>query len=150
MNKTNKPKKTTKIDSLEGILVFLTVHYDAWLRKDNPKFNIPMVNRLAKVIKVFDWESEEGKILLEMRLKTGKWKDKDPKDYKYVLKIYYPDLIKAGSKKAGMMTEEVCPMNIPGTERLLFDKVPQWMYDEVVKKEKDALKVVVKKSTDVS
>lgn len=136
------------MDETEGDLVFMTVHFDAWLKRANPKFNVPMANRLAKVIKVFDWETEEGKTLLKMRMDSGKWNKLDPKDFKYVLKVYYPDLIMKASKKAGMVAEEVCPKFFPGTQLMLFDKVPEWMMSDVLKKEK--IFKVVKKSPDVS
>ena len=55
---------------LMGRLVYITHHTDVWLRDINPKFNIYMVNRIAKIVKVFDWKSEEGLLLLEEREKT--------------------------------------------------------------------------------
>lgn len=143
-----KIKEIKKEDALEGSLVFLTINFDAWLKRTNPKFNIPMANRMAKVIKVFDWKTEEGKILLKMRQDSGKWGKLNPEDFKYILKIFYPDLITQGSKKAGMVAEEVCPMFIPGTKAMMFDKVPDWMIKDIVKKEKNVLKVE-KKTTDV-
>ena len=51
----------------KGQLVFLTVHVERWYKDLNTEFNIPMANRLSKVIKVFDWSSKEGKLLLKMR-----------------------------------------------------------------------------------
>ena len=130
---------------LSGRLVFLTTRVDIWLRKINPKFNIPMANRIAKVIKVFDWDTAEGKLLLKEREKTGKWKDLDPKSYKFVLKIYYPDLEKDG--KAGITAEEVMPRYLPKTEMLMFDVLPGWMLKSLQKEEKNILKVVGRENT---
>jgi hypothetical protein len=131
---------TEKDQDLNGRLVFLTYHVDVWLKQTNPKFNIPMANRIAKVIKVFDWNTDEGKLLLREREKTGKWKNMDAKAFKFVLKVYYPELIK-GEKK-GFTAEEVLPRYYPGTEFLLFDRIPSWMLTSLQKEEKDVLKLV--------
>lgn len=133
---------------LNGRLVYLTKHLDIWLRQMNPKFNVPMANRIAKVIKVFDWDTEEGKLLLREREKTGKWKKLDPKAFKFVLKIYYPDLIK--NQKDGITVEEVVPRYFPDTEMLMFNVLPDWMLKSLQKAEKDVLKLEQKSSTDVS
>jgi hypothetical protein len=115
---------------------------DVWLRQVNPKFNIPMANRIAKVIKVFDWDTPEGKLLLREREKTGKWKKLEPKDFKFVLKIYYPDIIK--DKKEGITVEEVVPRYYPKSEMAMFDALPLWMLTSLQKEEKDVLKLVEK------
>jgi len=140
---TNKANMTKNIDiELNGKLVFLTSHVEVWLKQINPKFKIPMANRIAKVVKVFDWGSKEGKFLLKEREKTGKWSKLKPEDFKYVLRIYYPDLIK--DKKQGFTAEEVLPQYYPGTQMLLFDLVPDWMLEHLQKAEKDIFKVVEK------
>jgi hypothetical protein len=131
---------TDKDIKLSGRLVFLTHHLDIWLKQINPKFNIPMANRIAKIVKIFDWDTDEGKILLREREKTGKWKNLDPKAFKFVLKVYYPDLIR-GDKK-GVTSEEVLPRYYPGTEFFLFDLLPSWMLKSLQKEEKDVLKLV--------
>lgn len=116
-------------NNLEGKLVYLTVHYDRWLRDITANFNVPMANRLAKVIKVFDWNTKEGKILLEARKKTGKWDNLDPKAFKFVLQIYYPEII-SGNKK-GITIEEVCSRKYPGTDFNLFEIIPDWMVTSI-------------------
>jgi len=113
----------------EGKLVFLTIHYDQWLREVNPKFNIPMANRIARVIKVFEWDTQEGKTLLRAREKTNKWGNFNPKDFKFVLKVYCPELV-MGSRR-GISTEEISPLNYPGTELKMFELMPDWMLKEV-------------------
>lgn len=127
---------------LSGRLVYLTVHSDVWFREINPKFNIPMVNRIAKIVKVFDWDTDEGKFLLEERAKTGKWGKLDPKAFKFVLKIYCPELkIK---DKIGFASEEVMPRYYPGTELSMFELLPPWMLKSLQKEEKDIFKLEVK------
>lgn len=124
---------------LSGRLVYLTVHADVWFRDINPKFNIPMANRIAKIIKIFDWDTDEGKFLLEERAKTGKWNKLDPKAFKFVLKIYCPELkIK---DKIGIAPEEVMPRNYPGTELSMFDLLPPWMLKDLQKEEKDIFRL---------
>jgi hypothetical protein len=125
---------------LRGRLVYLTTHVDIWLRQVNPKFNVPMANRIAKIHKIFDWANKEGKILLREREKIGKWTELDPKDFKYVLKIYYPEL-KKGSK-AGITLEEIFPRKFPGTELNMFEPLPEWMLKDLQREEKNAFSLV--------
>lgn len=132
----------------KGRLVYLTVHLDAWLRRVNFKFNIPMVNRLAKVIKVFDWDTEEGKLLLAEREKTGKWVDLESKDFKFVLKIYYPEL--KNGDKTGMCVEELMPRCYPGSDKTLFDLIPAELMKDLIQEEKEAFKVVARKVPEVA
>lgn len=131
--------------ALRGQLVFLTPHTDKWLRDVNPKFNIPMVNRLAKVIKVFDWGTEEGKLLLDARKENGKWSHLISEDFKFVLKVYCPDLVLKDKK--GVTVDEVMPRCYPGTKLELFTPLPDWVVKDLNKEERDAFKIV--KNTDV-
>lgn len=127
-------------------IVFLTVHTDRWLRDGNPRFNIPMANRLARVVKVFDWETEEGRLLLEARRRSEKWGSMDPRDFKFVLSIYYPELVKDG--KRGMTVEEVMPRKYPGTDLDLFTSMPAWVLEDVVKERKgDLFKLALPKKS---
>jgi hypothetical protein len=130
---------------LEGKLVYLTVHYDKWLREVNSDFNIPMANRLARIIKVFDWDSEEGLLLHKARTSTNKWGNFNPKDFKFVLKVYCPEL-RRQDKKLGFSTEEVVPRCYPGTEMTMFDVVPEWMLEQITSDKWDVFKVLQKKS----
>ncbi len=116
--------------TLENRLVYLTSHFHTWVKARNPDFNIPMVCRLAKVIKIFDWETKEGKELLSERLKNGKWKEQDAKDFKYILEIYYPELIK-GEKK-GVIAPECVPLLNPTTNGPLFEIVPNGILKQIV------------------
>ncbi len=124
---------------LAGRLVYLTVHADVWYREINPKFNIPMANRIAKVVKVFDWSTDEGKFLLEERAKTGKWTKLDPKAFKFVLKIYCPEL--SIKNKIGFTVEEVMPRKYPGTELSMFELFPLWLLEDLQKEEKEIFKL---------
>jgi hypothetical protein len=127
---------------LAGRLVYLTRYLEKWYKELNPTFNVPITNRLAKVVKVFDWSTEEGKLLLAEREKTGKWKSIDPKLFKFVLKVYYPELIIKKSDK--VMIEEVVPRYYPGTEGEMFRLLPEWMLKDLVKEEKNSFTIVKK------
>ena len=128
-----------------GHIVFLTVHFDKYLKIKNPLFDVPLSNRLAKVIKVFDWDTEEGKLLLSFRDKE-KWKDKDPRDFKFVLKVYMPDLIIKG--KTGIAVEEVLPRYYPGTKHTLFDIFPDKLLEDINKKDKEFFSVKKKEKIE--
>ena len=129
---------------LDGKLVYLTVHVDRWLREINVDFNVTMANKLAKVIKVFDWESDEGKYLLRARAKTGKWENLEPKDFKFVLKVYHPDLVVKNKK--GCTIEEVLPRCYPGTKLYLFDLLLDELLVDLQKAEKNLLKLTPPKA----
>ena len=137
-----RTKKEDKDQELGGRLVYLTRCLENWYKDLNPTFNVPIANRLAKVVKVFDWDTAEGKLLLAEREKTGKWKTLDPKLFKFVLKVYYPDLKHKKSNK--IIVEEVVPRFYPGTEQEMFSVLPDWMIIDLNKEEKNIFKVVKK------
>lgn len=138
--------------ALQNKLVYLTIHFHTWVKDRNPDFNIPMVCRLAKVIKIFDWETKEGKDLLSERLDNSKWKEQDAKDFKYILEIYYPDL-SMGDKK-GVIAPECVPLVNPLTKGPLFEVIPSGILKQIVStasifqvtKDKDVPKPTHKKS----
>jgi hypothetical protein len=130
--------------NLQNKLVYLTVHFHTWVKDRNPDFNIPMLCRWAKVIKIFDWDSEEGKALLTERLKSDKWKEQDAKDFKFILDIYYPDLIK-GEKK-GVIAPECVPFLNPTTKKPLFEIVPTGILKQIL----STSKFTVSKEKNVS
>jgi hypothetical protein len=134
--------KNSNDKDLAGRLVYLTRHLEKWYRDLNPAFNVPIINRLAKIVKVFDWDTEEGKFLLAEREKTGKWKNIDSKLFKFVLKVYYPELILKKSNK--VMIEEVVPRYYPGTEGEMFSLLPEWMLKDLIKEEKNSFTLVQK------
>lgn len=127
---------------LNGRLVYLTRHLEMWYKSRMPNFNVPITNRLAKIIKIFDWDTEEGKILIEARKKTGKWENIDPKDFKFVLKVYFPEL--TINKKSKVMVDEVVPQYYPGTKNEMFCLIPKWMLTDLIKEEKNSFSVVKK------
>jgi hypothetical protein len=131
---------------LDGKLVYLTRYQEKWFKDLDAKFDVPITNRLAKVVKVFDWETEEGKILLAEREKTGKWARLDPKAFKFVLKVYYPELVFKNSKR--VMLEEVTSRYYPGTTHEMFSLIPDWMLKDIVKEEKNTFKVELKGKKD--
>jgi hypothetical protein len=124
-----------------GKIVYLTPFLDEWLRKTNPGFNVPMLNRLAKVVKIFDWDTEEGKLLLQIRKKSPKWEEHTSTDFKFVLKVYHPDLRTTKAKRPGLTILEHMPRNLPGTDKPLFALYPSWMIENFLKEEKDVLEV---------
>lgn len=107
----------------------MTRYADYWLRRVNPGFDVPMANRIGRVTKVFDWDSDEGRYILSEREKSGKWSKLDPREFKFVLTLYYPELIKDGVH--GISVEEVLPRMCPGTKHAIFELVPEWMQKEL-------------------
>jgi hypothetical protein len=126
-------------EKLDGRLVILTRHLEKWYKELNSEFNVPITNRLAKIVKVFDWGSSEGKLVLKEREKTGKWEKLNPKDFKFVLKIYYPELRIGKTEK--VMIEEIVPQYYPGTEAPMFMLMPDWMLNDLLRGEKSSFKV---------
>lgn len=123
---------------LSGRLVYLTPHADFFLRESNPGFastNIQLANRIGRVAKVFDWDSAEGRLLLKERGKVDKWRSKDPRDYKFVVSICYPDLSMEG--KRGFFVDEVMPRYHPASKEPLFEELPPWMAEELSKSQSD-------------
>lgn len=128
----------------EGMLVVLTRHLDMWYKQLTSEFNVQIANRLGKIVKIIDWDTDEGKIILKAREETGKWNNLDSKSFKYVVKIFYPELVIKSSNK--VMIEEVLPLRFPGTEALFFFPVPKWMSTELVKNAKKQTFSVVEKN----
>lgn len=123
----------------EGRLVILTRHLEKWYKELNSEFNVPITNRLAKVVKVFDWESPEGKLVLRERKKTGKWENINPEDFRFVLRVYYPELRIKQTKK--VMIEEIVPQYYPGSEAPMFILMPDWMLKDFLREEKPVFQV---------
>jgi len=127
-----------------GKIVYLTPLVDTWLQRNKLALNIRMANRMAKVVKVFDWETEEGKLLLSTRSADPRWSDKDPTEHRFVLKIYHPELKKGKSDRPGVTVLEPMPRYLPGTKAPLFEVYPEWMLKDFSVEEKDIFKVVEK------
>lgn len=129
-----------------GDIVYLTRHYAEWIKALEGDLDISLVHRIAKIVKVFNWSSQEGKLLLEQREITGKWGNLNSKDFKYVLKVYYPDLASKKDSTLGITALEVLPLNYPGSKLPLFEKFPQHLLDDLNnKKIEDIFKLERKK-----
>jgi hypothetical protein len=121
--------------NFSGKFVYLTRHLELWLKRVNTGFNLSMAGRIARIIKVFDWDTDEGILLLNARKESGKWDKLDPKDFKFVLRIYYPEL--HHKEKKGVAVEEVVPRYFPGatTKLEMFEVLPEWILKELREKE---------------
>lgn len=117
-----------------GDLVFLTQAYEKYMFEKNSKLKFSLVNRLAKLEEIIDWDSSKGKYIKEQRLKSGKWNNLPIEDNKYIFSIYYHDL--KGRKGQAGVAERGVPMfsKNPESGEPFFIKVPDWIYREVVKK----------------
>ena len=116
-----------------GDLVFLTPAYEKWVYERNPQLQVSLVNRLAKVEEVIDWDSEKGKRIKEVRLKSGKWKDLPLEDNKYLLSIYYHDLV-GRNDKPGIIEPTPMFSKDPKTGAPFFIKVPEWLLEKIMDK----------------
>lgn len=117
-----------------GDLVFLTTAFENYIREKHPKTGIPLVNRLAKVEEIIDWNSEKGKKIKEVREKSGKWKDLSIEDSKYILSIYYHDL-KGRKGQYGVVERGVSMFkNHPKTGNSFFEKIPDWIFKLIMEK----------------
>jgi hypothetical protein len=94
-------------------------------------------NRIAKIEEIIDWDSEKGNKLKEARLKTGKWDKLPLEDNKYILSVYYPELLGRKGEK-GVVERGVASFSKdPVTEAPFFDVLPNWMFKEMVAKCKE-------------
>lgn len=117
-----------------GDLVFLTIAFENYIREKHPKTGIHLVNRLAKVEEIIDWNSEKGKKIKRARELSGKWKDLPIEDSKYILSIYYHDL-KGRKGESGVVERGVSMFkNHPKTGSSFFEKVPDWIYKLIMEK----------------
>jgi len=117
-----------------GDLVFLTKAFDDYFHKKNPSSKISLINRLAKIEEIIDWNSEKGIKIKEARIVSGKWSNLNLEDSKYILSIFYHDL--AGRKGQLGVAERGVPMfqSHPETGEQFFVKVPDWVFKEIQKK----------------
>jgi hypothetical protein len=119
----------------EGDIVYFTKHYAEWIKMLKGDLDISLIHRIARIVKVFNWRTKEGKLLLGQREKTGKWENLKSKDFKYVLKVYYPDLISKKTEEAGLTAYEVLPLLFPDTKYPLFALYPEHLIDDLNKKD---------------
>lgn len=116
-----------------GDLLFLTKHYHSYIKKKYPKIPLSLTNRLAKLEEIIDWDSTKGKKIKQARIKSGKWKKLPIEANKYIISIYYHDLTGRDGQKG--VVERGVPMfrYHPSTEMPFFQKVPEWVYKEIMK-----------------
>lgn len=121
-------------DVKPGDLVFLTQDFHKYIAEKNPKLKWILTNRLAKLEEIIDWESEKGKRIKAARELSGKWKDLSIEDNKYLVSIYYHDIV--GRRGQQGVVEQSFPMfrYHPKTKKPFFEKVPDWIYREILKK----------------
>jgi hypothetical protein len=126
-----------------GDLVLLTQEYENYVYERNPRLTIPtehrpgglkLVNRIAKIEEILDWDSPKGRKIRELRVKSGKWVSLPMEDCKFLVSTYFHDL-KGRNGEQGV-AERGQPMfsKNPDTGAPFFVKVPDWIYKEMVKK----------------
>lgn len=117
-----------------GDLVLLTGAFNAYFHKKHPESKLCLTNRLAKCEEIIDWGSEKGQMIKAARLKSGKWKNLPLEDNKYIISIFYHDL-KGREGKKGVVERGVPMFQVhPKTGVPFFEKVPDWMLKEIMKK----------------
>ena len=117
-----------------GDLLFLTRAFDNYIRKKNPDLKIILTNRLAKLEEIIDWGSEKGEKIKAARLKTGKWKKLPLEESKYIISVFYHDLIgRKGQKGVAERGMSVFRYH-PKTGEPFFEVIPDWIYKEIMKK----------------
>ena len=122
------------MDIKPGDLVFLTQEYESYVYERNPKLKLSLVNRLAKLEDIIDWDSPKGVKIKELRLKSGKWKDLPLEDNRYIFSVYYHDVDGRNGKQG--VIERGVPLfsKDPKTGMAFFTKVPEWVYKELARK----------------
>jgi hypothetical protein len=121
-------------DLLPGDLLFLTGFFHDYVLEKNLGLNLVLTNRLAKLEEIIDWDSNKGKAIKKYRELSGKWKDLPIEENKYIVSIFHHDLI--GRKGQSGVVERCLPMfrYHPKTRKPFFEKVPDWIYKEIMKK----------------
>lgn len=120
-------------DLSPGDLVFLTQAYENYVFERHPDLKVGLVNRLAKLESVIDWNSESGKKIMAARLKSGKWKDFPIEDCKYMFSIYYHELAGREGKKGVIETTPLFSKD-PKTGEAFFIKAPDWLMKDILAK----------------
>ena len=119
----------------EGDLVYLTLAAHEWIVRKNPDLNFPVNGHLARISKVFEWDTEEGKMILEERKKVAGWRELDPREFRYILNAYFPELI-GGKKSQGAILPLVLPESYPGKPGTpMFGSVPKSMLKDMMSDE---------------
>ena len=117
-----------------GDLLLLTGAFNAYFHKKHRDSKIVLTNRLAKLEEIIDWDSEKGKKIKAARIMSGKWKNLPLEDNKYIISIYYHDLTGRGGQKGVVERGVAMFRGHPETGTLFFEKIPDWLYKEIMKK----------------
>jgi len=129
----------------EGQIVYLTKHFHTFLKAKAPDIQIQVVGRIARIVKIIDWDTDEGRKIKAARESIEAWKDPQKsnmvEDYKYLLDILYPEIDYKGK---GLIHPEVVPeyLSIDSKQRL-FEPYPPKMLKYLLKKN-IAPKIVLK------
>lgn len=117
-----------------GDLIFLTRNYNEYFHSKKRVSDIVLTNRLAKIEEIIDWNSDKGKKIKAARIESGKWADLSLEDCRYLISIYYPEL--KGRKGQLGVVERGVPMFQcnPKTGQAFFEKIPDWLFKEILKK----------------
>jgi hypothetical protein len=117
-----------------GDLLFLTDAFHKYMSKKFIGSKITLTNRLAKLEEIIDWRSVKGKKIKAARIKSQKWKDLPIEENKYIVSVYYHDLI--GRKgQEGVIERGVAMFRYdPKSGKPFFVKVPDWIFKEINKK----------------
>jgi hypothetical protein len=120
-------------DLKPGDLLFLTKAFEEYFHQRHPGSHICLVNRLAKLEEIIDWASPKGQQIKRARLASGKWKDLPLEECRYLISIYYHDI--EGRKGQPGVAERGAVMfrYHPTTGQTFFEKVPDWIYREIMK-----------------
>jgi len=131
-----------------GDLLFLTSAFNDYFHKRHKDSKLILTNRLAKLEEIIDWDSKKGKLIKAARIKSGKWKKLSIEDNKYLISIFYHDLVGREGQK-GVCERGVCMFQCdPETKAPLFCKVPEWMFREIMKKGEEFGLVLERKKSD--
>lgn len=122
-------------DLKPGDLLFLTKAYNDYLHAHNPHMSVILSNRIAKLEEIIDWKTPKGKLIKEMRKKNGKWKDLPLEENKYIISVYYHEIIgrkgERGVVERGVSMFQYHPKN---PKLSFFEKIPDWIFKEIIKK----------------
>jgi hypothetical protein len=122
-----------RADLKPGDLLFLTKAFEDYFREKHPESKIYLINRLAKLEEIIDWNTPKGQQIKQARLTSGKWKDLPLEENRYIVSIYYHDIAGRQAQK-GVAERGVAMFRChPVTGQTFFEKVPDWIYREILK-----------------
>lgn len=120
-------------DIKSGDLLFLTAAFNTYFHEKHKGSKIVLTNRLVKLEEIIDWDSAKGKMIKAARVKSGKWKNLPIEENKYIISIYYHELIGRNGERGVVERGVAMFRNHPKTGVAFFEKVPDWIYREIIK-----------------